>query len=621
MLITRIEHRRSGLERANWMARVGCFFLIVGFGVGPMAYAKTEPVSTLWDSTQYIDVNEVKPGMSAYCLTCYSGTTVERFALDVVSVIHNMSPGQDAILVKGLDERFIKSGPVQGCSGSPVFIEGRLAGALAFGWSMSKDPLYGVTPIREMLGIGERPRVSSDISPSAVASAYAGRDYSRPLDFSALRPVDRRPSRRSQGMALPMPLIVSGFSDRAIEVLQSTFKPLGLVPVKSMGGSGEMIESRPTKFERGGTMMVPLVSGDVRMAVSGTVTEVRGDKIFGFGHSFLGIGDVNFPLATGQVHTVVNVLTSSFKLGSPLDIIGALTADQTVGVAGYVGREAPTIPMSLEIKHFDGFEPVQLNCRLAYSKLLISQLIQGVIAGGMESVGVLPAEHTIRYSMDLGLESGRHIAVSNVSSGLGIQEVLSEVLASASMLLTNPYREIPLASLDVGIAIEPKNITARLIDAELSDDRVKAGERFNIDVVSETYLGPKNRYSFQVKIPENAQPGIYNLVVCGGNSYLQYLRRVSPYKLLAKDAETLVEALDLLLSVRRDRLFCILELPPSGLAVENTEFPGLPASKAVVLKSSKRTVHIVPYVPRQETVIKTDTIILNQYSAKITVVK
>ena len=92
MLIKRIEHRRLGLERANWMARVGCFFLIVGFGVGPMAYAKTEPVSTLWDSTQYIDVNEVKPGMSAYCLTCYSGTTVERFALDVVSVIHNMSP-------------------------------------------------------------------------------------------------------------------------------------------------------------------------------------------------------------------------------------------------------------------------------------------------------------------------------------------------------------------------------------------------------------------------------------------------------------------------------------------------------------------------------------------------
>jgi hypothetical protein len=382
-----------------------------------------------------------------------------------------------------------------------------------------------------------------------------------------------------------------------------------------------MIESRPTKFERGSTMMVPLVSGDVRMAVSGTVTEVRGDKIYGFGHSFLGIGDVNFPLATGQIHTVVNVLTSSFKLGSPLDIIGALTSDQTVGVAGYVGREAPTIPMSLQIKHFDGFEPMKLNCRLAYSKLLMMQLIQGVIAGGMESVGVLPAEHTIRYSMDLGLESGRHIAISNVSSGLGIQEVLSEVLASASMLLTNPYKEIPLASIDVSVAIEPKNITARLIDAELSDDRVKPGDMFNIDVIAETYLGPKTKYSFQVKVPENAQPGIYNLVVCGGNAYLQYLRRVSPYKLLAMDADTLVEALDLLLGVRRDRLFCILELPPSGVAVENTEFPDLPASKAVVLKSPKRTVQISPYVPRQETVIKTDTIILNQYSAKITVVK
>lgn len=623
MLTKSTKHGRLSPESRNWMIKTGIWFLMlccVG-GAHGQSGAQTDPVDALWDSDKYIDVDEVKPGMSAYCLTCYSGTTVERFELDVISVIHDMSPGQDAILVKGLDERFLASGPVQGCSGSPVFIEGRLAGALAFGWSMSKEPLYGVTPIREMLGIGEQSRMSPDTAPPAVVSAYAGRDYSKPLDLSMDASSNVQAPRPARGMALPMPLIVSGLSDRAVNSLQDTFKPFGLVPVQSLSGSGDDNVVRPTGFERGGTMMVPLVTGDVRMAVSGTVTEVIGDKVYGFGHDFLGVGDVNFPLATGEVHTVVNVLSSSFKLGSPLDILGALTADQVTGVAGYVGRTAPTIPMSLRIQHFDGSPPRRLDCRLAYTKLMMVQLIQGVIVGAMETVGTLPMEHTIRYSVDLGLKSGERIAFSNVSSDYGIQEFMAELLSSASMLLTNPYEEIPVASIDVGMSIEPKNTTAVLVDAELSDVKVKAGDVVELDLVAKTYLGPKTPYTFEIEIPDNARPGQYNLVVCGGDGYIQYLRRVSPYKLIAMDADTLVEALKLLVGIRRDRLYCILELPPSGVAVESTEMPGLPASKAVILKSPKRTVQILPYVPRQETVINTDTIVVNQYSAKITVVK
>ncbi|MCF7974844.1 MAG: hypothetical protein K9N55_13580 [Phycisphaerae bacterium] len=619
MLTKQRQHRHSGLESAGRLIRTGFYVLIVCLGISDQAHAGAE---ALWDSAQYIDVNEVKPGMSAYCLTCYSGTTVERFDLDVISVVYDMSPGQDAILVKGVDERLVKTGPVQGCSGSPVFIDGRLAGALAFGWSLSKEALYGVTPIREMLGIGETHNMSPETAPPEVAAAYSGRDYSKPIDFSEPKIPREGHSQTSRSMALSMPLMVSGFTDRGVAAMESTFKPLGLMPVQSLSGSGDdQTVVRPKSFERGGTMMVPLVSGDVRMSVLGTVTEVQGDKIYGFGHSFLGIGDVNLPLATGQVHTVVSVLSSSFKLGSPLDTIGALTSDETTGVAGHVGRTAPTIPMSLRIEHFDGSAPRQFNCRLAYSKLLMSQLIQGVIAGAMGSLNTLPEEHTIQYSADLGLVSGRHIAFSNVSSAMNVQEILSEVLGACSMLLTNPYKEIPLASIEVSMAIEPKNSTARLIDAELSDDEVEAGDVITLDLIAETYLGPKTPYTFQVKVPENAQPGSYNLVVCGGDSYVQYLRRVSPYKLVAMDADTLVKALDLLLTIRRDRLYCILELPPSGLAVEDMELPDLPASKALILRSPKRTIQILPYVPRQETVINTDTIILNQYTAKITVVK
>ena len=106
------------------------------------------------DKSRYITIDEIKPGMSAYCLTVYKGTNIEKFDLEVIDVIHNFQPGRNAILVMGTDPRFVHTGPVAGCSGSPVYINGRLAGALAFGWNFSKDPLYGVTPIAEMLRVG-----------------------------------------------------------------------------------------------------------------------------------------------------------------------------------------------------------------------------------------------------------------------------------------------------------------------------------------------------------------------------------------------------------------------------------------------------------------------------------
>ncbi|MBA7624504.1 hypothetical protein ES703_31913 [subsurface metagenome] len=111
-------------------------------------------IEDVWDPARYIGVDEIKPGMEAYCLTEYGAAGVEKFGLEVIDVVRDFDLGRDVILVKGTDERFIHTGPVLGCSGSPVYIEGRLAGALALAWTYSKDPLYGVTPIKEMLSVG-----------------------------------------------------------------------------------------------------------------------------------------------------------------------------------------------------------------------------------------------------------------------------------------------------------------------------------------------------------------------------------------------------------------------------------------------------------------------------------
>jgi hypothetical protein len=256
---------------------------------------------------------------------------------------------------------------------------------------------------------------------------------------------------------------------------------------------------------------------------------------------------------------------------------------------------------------------------LAYNKLITPQLIRAVLSGASGSLGTFTSENTVRYQGSLTLEGNRRLTFSNVSTAAGVSEVSSEILGAATLLLNNPYKEIPIENIDVEMKIEPKNRTSRISAVEVSDVKVKPGDSIRVDVVVETYLGQKTPYGFDLTVPEQAKAGQYNLVITGGSTYPRYISRVAPYRLMALDEKSLVNALDYLLSLKRDRLHCILELPPSGVAIETTELPNLPATKTLVLQSPKRAVQIVPYVPRVASVVETDSLVSNQYTTKIVI--
>jgi len=228
------------------------------------------------DPDRYIDLDEITPGMDAYCLTVYKGTEVEKFDLEVLDVVRGVWPGRDAILVQGTDERFVHTGPVGGCSGTPVYIDGRLAGALAFGFTFSKDPLYGVTPIKEMLRVGQ---VQSKSQRRLVL------DFSRPIDFAQIdkRLLDYRywgiaglgrPAAALGFEPLPTPLVTFGLPVEAVEQLGSLIRPLGLMAVAGPGGGssigpGRLASGPPGRQEPklvpGACLAVPLVTGDITM--------------------------------------------------------------------------------------------------------------------------------------------------------------------------------------------------------------------------------------------------------------------------------------------------------------------------------------------------------------------
>ena len=575
-----------------------------------------------WDSQRYIDINEVRPGMDAYCLTDYGDNGIEKFALKVLDVVYEVDPGHDAILVMGLDERFQHTGPVGGCSGSPVYIDGRLAGALAFGWQFAKDPLYGVTPIREMLEVGRtNPAMAAPGARRQPAFAF---DFSKPIDLAQIsEQVSRRRLIGSAGpsgtSAMPCPLLISGLPTQACQELASQFDAMGFMAVPGLSGTAATGDEEATELKPGAALTMPLVAGDINMNVLGTVTEVRDGRVYAFGHSFLGYGAVNLPMAGGKVYTVISNVMRSSKLGAAGKIVGTITTDEITGVCGQLGVEPNMIPLSIRIERYNDPEPRTYQCRLAYNDTMTASLARSAVAGAALRLGPLPPEHTIEYTSAIHLDDGQAIRFGNTSASDDLTDSVSEIVGAVALLMNNPYGSPKIQSMDFDARIRTDSISSHLWSIDVVDPTIKPGEDIEVNVVIESYRAQKKKYQITLPVPKSVAPGKYGLMLCGAQEYERFLAKTVPYRFIATNYQTLVEALNLALNIPRTRLYCILVLPPEGITLDKAELPDLPGTKSVVLQSDKRALRVQPYPHWIEKTIETGTVISDREIVPIVV--
>jgi len=619
------------------MFKMFCFYIAVvlagsvyttaeaGLSGGNQAEA-SNGLEGIWDPAKYISLDEIKPGMEAYCLTEYGVAGIEKFGMEVVDIVRNINPSsspgsRDAILVKGTDERFIHTGPVAGCSGSPVYIDGRLAGALAFTWTYTKDPLYGATPIAEMLAVGR-----GDSQKRAGQGGLVF-DYTAAIDFVEIERQFRNSLvKASHGLRgtnhLPSPLIASGLSAEVCEQLSEVVEPFGFVVVAGAASTGAVVEAgEKAHLVPGSYIAIPFVSGDISMSTSGTVTEVIGDKVYAFGHFLLGYGQVDLPLATAKVHTVVSSIASSFKLASVTETVGAITTDEAAGVIGQIGLQAKTIPLTIRVDRYNDTEKRQYNCRLVNNRMLSPFYLRMAVAGAALQLGDLPSEHLIEYKVDIGIKDAESVTFENVSSGMGLNEVVMECYSSIGLLMNNPYQEADIESIDVDIRIIPKSIVSHIWSVDLSDSKVKAGRSIEINAVLESVLAGKKRYQWSLEIPEDLAPGKYELTVGGCRDYEQFLVKAAPHRFIAQSLPSLIDALNNSLQISRDKLYCLLALPSGGVIIEKAELPDLPATKALLLQDTKRVLRIRPYSHWLERSLETGTVVIDKRVLQITVEK
>jgi hypothetical protein len=557
------------------------------------------------DKSKYITIDEIKPGMDAYCLTVYQGVEPTKYNLKVVSVVRNISPNKDAILVIGTDDAFIHTGAVAGCSGSPVYINDRLAGALAFGWVCGKDPLYGVTLISDMLEAG-------GYQPPAETPTASALDFTKPISLkeSYNRLIARKPAQQLSGgmnyLACPL---ATNLPQSSFVKFSSVFESAGFIPVAAGSASGSA-EYNDVALKPGGILALPLVSGDIDLSAIGTVTEVADGKVYAFGHSMLGQGPVDLPIASGCVHTVVSSIVQSFKLGQPLEIKGALYSDQANAVVGSIGRQAALIPMHLKIDRFND-KLREYNCKVATHQFFTPLLVGACINGTATMLGELPAENFIQYKARIGIQGYEPIAFENVSSSGNIYDFLSDVVGALNIIMNNPYDRPSITSLDFEVKITPRNMVSHIWSLELSQTTVKPGQTVDATITIETFLGENETYKAAFTLPADTPAGIYTLSAGGFDEYMMLLNRAAPYKFMPENFPGMIKTVNEIGNVKRNRLYVTLSLPGSGIAIENSSLVNLPVTKSLLLKSDKRTLATQPGAEWLEKIIPVETVVLD----------
>lgn len=580
------------------------------------------------DKKRYITIDEITPGMDAVCRTVYKGIEIEEFPLKVIDVIRNFEPGRNAILVIGTDERFIHTGPVAGCSGSPVYINGRLAGATAFGWGFAKDPLYGVTPIEEMLEAGKSDNSKLKTQNSGL-SVVPSADFAKPISlknsYNKLLNF-RGQSPQTGGLTyLPCPLATtlpqSSFSNFAggLESFGLMNAAGGSAGNAGTGGAG-LEQYSNLKMQPGGIISVPLVYGDIELAAIGTITEVVGDKVYGFGHSFLGQGELDVPMATGYVHTVVANVVRSFKLGQTIDIKGALYADQSAAIVGTIGRKAKTIPMKITVERFND-KPRQYNCQVASHRYFTPLLAAVSIQGTAKMLGELPIDHSIYYKTSIGIDGYDSISIENFSTTQDIEACLSDTIGGLTVIMNNPYDRCDITSLDIELKILDKTAVSHIWSLDVSDATVKPGQTITITTTLESYLTGRKSYKRTMTIPKDIQPGNYKIIAGGVNDYTEFVINSAPYKYTPQNLPNLINIVNEVGNIKRNNLYIFFPLPPGGIALENAELPELPLSKAMLLSSDKRSMPTMPAIKWLEEKIAVDSIVIDSRMLEITVEK
>ena len=559
-------------------------------------------------ATPTMPISEIRPGMVGVGRTVFDGTKVEEFHAQILGVVENVIGTQRNLILAHLEGGpLANTGVIAGMSGSPVYIDGRLIGAVSYALgSFSKEPIAGITPIDEMTAEAPLGAVRPVAARIHLAFPYTEATLSAALHKALMwnQPFAERPDdarlvgattvagfgHEVGAMLRPIatPLVMSGFQPEVADDLAGAFRSQGFVPMGGglAGAHGEMPFDGPLK--PGDAIGVMFVDGDLQLGGTGTVTQIDGDRVYAFGHPMYNLGPTEFPMTRAYVYTVLPSLFSSTKLSTTGEVIGTFLEDRATAIAGRLGPGPKTVPVTLTLEsdrvpaHVFHFSVVKDEL---FTPLMTFSALQNTLLSYERQYGA----STYSVSGTASLKNHDPVSFANLFSGTGQESpatsASSYVIGPITSIVANDYEKVEIDKIDLTFKATEEPRTATLQRVWVDDPRPKAGTVVPVKILLRSYRGEDIVKTVSVDIPANARGGLSVVVADGGR-----ITQMDQREARTGQPRTVAQLIRVLNKVRRnDTLYVRLVGPDAGAAVNGEVLPSLPPSVLAVVEADRAT--------------------------------
>jgi len=600
-------------------------------GVNTKAAAVNEEAAT-----QFLPLSHVREGMRGIARTVFRGSEPEEFNVEILGVLPGgVGPKQDLIVGRLSGGAADRTSVFAGMSGSPVYINGKLVGAISYSFPFAKEPICGITPIEQMIAIfeqkqGVKPNAAQPrpVSFSELASTNWQPDFPRNAAVTNALLSGMNPNSPLMAVAgqsfqpIATPVTFTGFTQEALNLFAPQLMQVGLLSVSAAGGSAAITSLKKadsTTLVGGDSVSMQLTRGDYSMAAAGTVTWRDGEKIYAFGHPFLSLGISDLPMSESHVVTVIPSVNNSFKLAVPDSMVGTMTQDRATGVYGKLGQAPKMIPVRINVETSRG-QTDTLNFEVAkddfLTPLLLNIAVYNTVVAQERSIG----DSMVQVSGEIKINGQEPIRIDRrFAGGQATQHAAAAVAIPVSALLKSRFEGMEISRVDLNLTSNDGSKTAVLERISLDRTRVRAGETVEIQAFARTNTGRIFVQKIPIIIPADTPAGMFSVTIGDGSSIQQ---ASATQQFVPRDLAELIKTINKI--KLPDRLYAQTFRTTNGAIIGASEMPNLPPSVLATLNNDRTAGGIKPAVQTvvsELEVVPAEFIISGQQTLAIEVIR
>ncbi|NWG13620.1 MAG: hypothetical protein HXY20_08810 [Acidobacteria bacterium] len=563
----------------------------------------------LWSRTEFFLVENVKPGMKGFGKTVFQGSKPVDFDAEIIGVLRGVGPGTSAVLARLSGGALANTGVFEGMSGSPVYVEGKLLGAIAFSFQFAKEAIAGITPITQMVeafadagppgSAGFRIMLKKSMlwdyllpqNPPAEASEILARPH---------RDIQQEPVLARFGghdmVPISTPLALGGFAPETLKAFGPQLRAMGLSALQGSGNPGPQPRAAPRKpaaadaspLEPGSAISIPLVRGDLDASAGGTVTHIEGDRLYAFGHQLFSLGFTELPIHRARTLTVFPSLQSSFTILETGDPIGATRQDRSSGIYGILGEKARMIPMTVQMTTSRGAKKV-LKYEVARDQFLTPFLVNFTVFNSIVASERVLGVATLEIKGKISIKGQKAVEIENRFSSDSNSPAFASlsIALPVNFLLAFGYQNLEFERIDIEISAMEEDRAALLDSVRVDRSEIRAGDAVDMKIFSRKSNGESVEDHYPVRIPPDVTPGPIALLVADGTTIMERDAREQGDQLVPRDLPQLIEFINRLR--KNDRLYVRLFRQEPGAVIRGEGLPGLPPSILSILRSERTT--------------------------------